>query len=46
MNCTRDIPDDTNGNCAIPREEHGGAEGPIVPETQFIIEQSNLFIYF
>ena len=36
MNCTCDIPDESNGNCAIPGEEHGGAEGPSVPETQFI----------
>ena len=40
MNCTCDIPDESNGNCAIPGEEHGGAEGPSVPETQLISQIS------
>ena len=38
MNFTCDIPDESNGNCAIPgdreEEEHGGDDGPSVPETQ------------
>ena len=40
MNCTCDIPDESNGNCAIPSVEHGSAEGPSVPETQLISQIS------